>query len=138
MRWTEFCSRLLLLQTHEVMACLAASATTSLRDALKAGPLCLHRTLDSRKTSIMALNSTDPGRGTSLILYLGAVVMPSCSSRARSLPVGTRASAPKDSTSSASWYIFSFSVSLGGGCCSLALSSTSWFSSYCCSSVGKP
>jgi hypothetical protein len=37
-------------------------------------------------------------RGTSLILYRGAVVMPRCSSRARSLPGRTGASAPKDST----------------------------------------
>jgi hypothetical protein len=76
----------------------------------------------------MALNSTYPGRGTSLILYLGAVVMPRCSSKARSLPVGTGASAPKDSTSSASRYIFSSSVSLRGGYSSSALSSTSWSS----------
>jgi hypothetical protein len=41
----------------------------------------------------MALNSTRPGRGTSLILYLGAVVMPRCSSSARSLPARTGASA---------------------------------------------
>jgi hypothetical protein len=84
------------------MAYQAASATTSLRDALKAGPLCLQRTLDPRKISVMALNSTHPGRGTSLILYLGAVVMPRCSSKAQSLPVGTGASALKDSTSFAS------------------------------------
>jgi hypothetical protein len=62
---------------------------------------------------VMALNSTHPGRGTSLILYLGAVLMPRCSSRAQSLPVGTRASVLKDSTSSVSRYIFSFSVLLG-------------------------
>jgi hypothetical protein len=71
------------------MACQAVSATTSLRDALKASLLCLQRTLDLRKISAMTLNSTCLGRGTSLILYMGAVVMPRCSSRARSLPVGT-------------------------------------------------
>jgi hypothetical protein len=42
-----------------------------------------------RKIAAMALNSTYTGRGTSLILYLGVVVMPKCSSRAQSLPVGT-------------------------------------------------
>jgi hypothetical protein len=31
----------------------------------------MQRTLDMRKISMMALNSTRPGRGTSLILYLG-------------------------------------------------------------------
>jgi hypothetical protein len=41
----------------------------------------------------MALNSTCPGRRTSLILYLGAVVIPWCSSRAQSMPVRTGASA---------------------------------------------
>jgi hypothetical protein len=51
------------------------------------GPLCRQRTLDAKKISAMALNSTRPERGTSLILYRGAVVMPRCSSRARSLPV---------------------------------------------------
>jgi hypothetical protein len=75
-----------------VMACQAASATASLRDGLKAGPLCLQRTLDSRKISVTALNSTRPRRGTSLILYLGEVVMPRRSSRARSLPMRTGAS----------------------------------------------
>jgi hypothetical protein len=78
-----------------------------------------------------------PGRGTSLILYLGAVVMPRCSSRARSLPARTGASIPKDSTSSPSQYIFSSSVSLGGGYSSLALSSISWSFGYCCSSAGE-
>jgi hypothetical protein len=96
------------------MACQAASATTSLREVLKAGPLCRQRTLDLKKISAMALNSTFPERGTSLILYRGAVVMPRCSSRARSLLARIRDSAPKDSTSSASRYIFSASVSLGG------------------------
>jgi hypothetical protein len=42
----EFCNRLLLLWTHDVMAYQVASATTSLREALKASPLCLQRTLD--------------------------------------------------------------------------------------------
>jgi hypothetical protein len=78
----EFYSQLLLLRTHEVMAYQAASATTLLQDALKASPLCLERTLDPRKISVMSLNSTRPRRGTSLILYLGAVVMPRCSRRA--------------------------------------------------------
>jgi hypothetical protein len=91
-----------------------------------------------RKIAAMALNSTYTGRGTSLILYLGVVVMPKCSSRAQSLPVGTGASAPKDSTSSASRYIISTSVSLRGGCSSSALSSMSWSSYCCCSSVGEP
>jgi hypothetical protein len=98
------------------MACQAASATASPREVLKAGPLCLQRTLDPKKISAMALNSTRPKRGTSLILYRGAVVMPRCSSKARSLPVRIGDSALKDSTSSASRYIFSSSVSLGGGC----------------------
>jgi hypothetical protein len=137
-QWMEFCSRLLLLQTHEVMACQAASAIASLRDALKASPLCMQRTLDLRKISAMALNSTRPGCGTSLILYLRAVVMPRCSNRAQSLPVGTGALAPKDSTSSASRYIFSFFMSLGGGCSSLAWSSMSWFFGCYCSSTGEP
>jgi hypothetical protein len=97
------------------MVCQAASATASLREVLKAGPLCLQRTLDPKKISVTALNSTRPGRGNSLILYLGAVVMPKCSSRAQSLPTRTGASAPKDSTSSTSRYIFSSSVSHGGG-----------------------
>jgi hypothetical protein len=44
-------------------------------------------------------------------------------------------SALKDSTSSASWYIFSGSVSLRGGCSSFVLSSVPW-SSGCCSSTG--
>jgi hypothetical protein len=43
----------------------------------ESGPLCRQRTLDSKKISAMALNSTRPERGTSLILYRGAVVMPS-------------------------------------------------------------
>jgi hypothetical protein len=67
----EFYSRLLLLQTHGVMACQVALATALLRDTLNVGPSCLQRTLDPRKISAMALNSTHPGRGTSLILYLG-------------------------------------------------------------------
>jgi hypothetical protein len=68
----------------------------------------------------------------------GVVVMPMCSSRAQSLPVGTRALAPKDSTSSASQYIFSSSVSLRGGYFSSALSSMSWSSGCCCSLAGEP
>jgi hypothetical protein len=87
--------------------------------------------------SAMALNSTHPERGTSLILYLGVVVMPRCSSRARSLLARTGASIPKDSTSSASWYIFSSSASLGGVYSSLALSSISWSFGCCCSTAGK-
>jgi hypothetical protein len=77
--------------------------------------LCRQRILDLKKISAMALNSTRPEHGTSLILYRGAVVMPRCSSKARSLPVRIGDSAPKDSTSSASRYIFSSSVSLGEG-----------------------
>jgi hypothetical protein len=119
------------------MACHAASVTTSLREVLKAGPLCLQRTLGPKKISAIALNSTRPDRRTSSILYLGAVVMPRCSSRARSLPVRTRASTPKDSTSSASQYIFSSSVSLEGVYSSLALSSISWSFGYCCTLAGE-
>jgi hypothetical protein len=78
----EFCNLLLLLRTHKVMAYLAASTTASLRDAVKARPWCLKRTLDLRKISVMVLNSTHLGRRTSLILYLGVVVMPKCTSRA--------------------------------------------------------
>jgi hypothetical protein len=134
----EFCNRLLLLWTHDVMACQVASATASLREVLKAGPLCLQRTLDLKKISTTALNSTHPRHGTSFILYLGVVVMPRCSSRARSLPSRTGASAPKDSTSSTSRYIFSSSVSLGGGYSSLASSSMSWSFGCCCYSAGEP
>jgi hypothetical protein len=134
----EFCNRRLLLRTHDVMACQAASATTSLREVQKAGPLCRQRTLDLKKICVTALNSTHPGRGTSLILYLGAVVIPRCSSRAQSLPVRTGASFPKDYTSSASWYIFLSLVSLGGECSSSALSSTSWPSGCYNSSAGEP
>ncbi len=79
------------------MACQAASATASLREVLKAGPLCRQRILDPKKISAMALNSTRPERGTSLILYRGAVVMPRCSSKARSLPARIGDSALKDS-----------------------------------------
>jgi hypothetical protein len=120
-----------------VIACPAASATASLREVLKASPLCQQRTLDLKKISARALNSTRPKRGTSLILYLGAMVMPRCSSRARSLSARTGASTLKDSTSSASRYLFSSSASLGGGYSSLALSSISWSFGYCCSSVGE-
>jgi hypothetical protein len=59
------------------MACQAASATTSLIDALKAGPWSLQRTLDLEKISVMALNFTRVGRGTPLILYLGQRRFPS-------------------------------------------------------------
>jgi hypothetical protein len=134
----EFYSRLLLLPTHKVMACQAVSATVSLHDALKAGPFCLQRTLYPRMISAMALNSTRLGHGTSFILYLGVVVMPKCSSRARSLPVGIRALVSKDSTSSASRYIFLTSVSLRGGCSSSTLSSVSLSSGCYCSSTGEP
>jgi hypothetical protein len=37
----EFGSLLLLLRSQEVMACQAASAIVSMRDAQKAGPWCL-------------------------------------------------------------------------------------------------
>jgi hypothetical protein len=67
----EFCSSSLLRWLQEVMACQAASATASLRDALKAGPWCLQRTLGPEKISATALNSTCPRCGTPLILYLG-------------------------------------------------------------------
>jgi hypothetical protein len=99
--------------------------------------LVSQRTLDLKKISVMALYSTHPRRGTSLILYLGGVVMPRCSSRAQSLRVRTGASTPNNSTSSASQYIFSSSALLGGGYSSLALSSTSWSFSCCCTSIGE-
>jgi hypothetical protein len=114
----------------------AASATALMRKVLKAGPLCRQRILDPKKISAMALNSTRPRRGTSLILYRGAVVMPRFSSKAQSLPARIRDSASKDSTLSASRYIFSGSVSLGGGCSSSVLSSVP-LSSGCCSSAGE-
>jgi hypothetical protein len=118
------------------MACQVASATASLRDVLKAGPLCRQRILDPKKISAIALNSTRPERETSLILYRGAVVMPRCSSKARSLLARIRDLALKDSTSSASRYNFSGSVSLGGSCSSSVLSSVLG-SSGCCSSTGS-
>jgi hypothetical protein len=105
------------------MACQVASATASLREVLKAGPLCRQRNLDPKKISAMALNSTRLECGTSLILYRGAVVMPRCSSKAQSLPARIGDSSPKDSTSSASRYNFSGSVSLRGSCSSSVLSS---------------
>jgi hypothetical protein len=74
------------------MACQAASANASLQEVLKAGPLCRQRTLNPKKIFAMALYSTRPKCGTSLILYRGAVVMPRCSSRARSLSARTGAS----------------------------------------------
>jgi hypothetical protein len=79
----EFYSSPLLQRLQEVMACQAASVTAT------------------------TLNSTCPRRGTTLILYLRAEVMPKCPSRARCLSVGIGASAPKDSLSSASLYSFS-------------------------------
>jgi hypothetical protein len=123
------------------MACQAASATASLREVLKASPLCRQRTLDLKRISVMALNSTRPERGTSLILYLGAVVMPKCSSRARSLPARTVVSTPKDSTSSASQYIFlssvgeSWDVGLSGATSSVSKGSSSCDAS--CSTSGS-
>jgi hypothetical protein len=81
-----FYSRLLLLWAHDVMACQVTSATASLREVLKAGPLCRQRILDLKKISAMALNSTRPEHGTFLTLYRGAVVMPRCPNKARSLP----------------------------------------------------
>jgi hypothetical protein len=77
-----FCNSSLLRRLQEVIDCQAASATTSMIDALKAGPWCLQRTLDPEKISATALNSIIPGRGTPLILYLRAEVMPKCPSRA--------------------------------------------------------
>jgi hypothetical protein len=67
----EFCSSPLLRRLQEVLACQATSATTSLIDALKAGPWCLQRTLGPEKISATTLNSTRPGHRTPLILYLG-------------------------------------------------------------------
>jgi hypothetical protein len=58
-----------LVATHDVMACQAASAIASLQEVLKTGLLCQQRTLDPKKIFVMALNSTRPERGTSLILY---------------------------------------------------------------------
>jgi hypothetical protein len=139
-RCTEFYSSPLLRWLQEVMACQAASATTSLIDALKADPWCLPRTLGPEKISLTALNSTHPGRGTPLILYLGAVVMPKCPSRARILLVGIGASAPKDSLSSASQYSFSPSLSLRGEYYLPSSSSVSMLlsSCCCCPSAGVP
>jgi hypothetical protein len=94
------------------MACQEASITASLIDALKAGLWCLQRTLGPEKIYATALNSTHPRRGTPLIWYLGVEVMPKCPSKARSLPVGIRALAPKDSLLSASLYSFLPSLSL--------------------------
>jgi hypothetical protein len=64
------------------MACQAASATTSLVNAQKAGPWCLVITMDPEKTSDMAWYSTRPRRGTALIWYLGVVVIPMYTNRA--------------------------------------------------------
>jgi hypothetical protein len=64
------------------MACQAVSATASLLDARKASPWCLLITLDPEKISAMARYSTYHGRGTPLIQFLGAVVIPKCTSRA--------------------------------------------------------
>ncbi len=78
-----------------------------------------------------AKNATDPEGGLVLAIDIGgtltklglvrrnghilrAEVMPKCPSKALSLLVGIRASAPKDSISSASLYIFSLSLSLRG------------------------
>jgi hypothetical protein len=119
-----------------VIACQAASATTSPREVLKAGPLCRQRILDPKKISAMALNSIHPECGTSFILYRGAVVMPRCSSKAQSLPARIGDSAPRDSTSSASRYNLPSSVSLEGSCSSSILSSVPG-SSGCCSSAGE-
>jgi hypothetical protein len=121
------------------MVCQAASVIASLVDALNASPWCLQRTLNPKKISTTALNSTHPGCRTPLILYLGAEVMSKCPSRARSLPVGIGASALKDSLSSASLYSFSPSFSLRGEYSSSFSSSllTSWCYC-CCSSAGVP
>jgi hypothetical protein len=134
----ECCSSSLLRQLQEVMACKAASATTSIIDALKAGPSCLQRTLGPKKISTTVLNSTFPGCGTPFILYLGAEVMPKCPNRARSLPMGIGASTSNDSLLSASLYNFLPSLSLKGeySWSSSSSLSRSWSSSYCCSSVG--
>jgi hypothetical protein len=119
---------------------LPGGVSHNITDGLKAGPWCLQRTLDPEMISVTALNSTCPGCETPLIRYLGAEVMPKCPSRARSLPVGIRASAPKDSISSASLYTFSPSVSLKGeySSWSSSLLLTSWSCCYCCSSAGAP
>jgi hypothetical protein len=119
---------------------LLGGVSHNITDGLKAGPWCLQRTLDPEMISVTALNSTCPGCETPLIRYLGAEVMPKCPSRARSLPVGIRASAPKDSISSASLYTFSPSVSLKGeySSWSSSLLLTSWSCCYCCSSAGAP
>jgi hypothetical protein len=136
----EFYSSPLLRLLQEVMACQAASTIASLIDALKAGPWCRQRTLGSKKISVTALNFTQPGRGTPLIQYLRAEVMPKCPSKAQILPVGIGASASKDSLSSASLYSFSPSLSLRGEYSSLSSSSLSmsWSSCCYCSSTGAP
>jgi hypothetical protein len=72
----EFYSSPLLRRLQEVMACQTASATSSLIDALKAGPWCLQRTLGKEKISATALNYTCPGHDTPLILYLGVELIP--------------------------------------------------------------
>jgi hypothetical protein len=77
-------------------------------------PWCVQWTLGPEKVSATTLNSTRPGRRTPLIMYLLAEVMPKCPSRARSLPIGIRASALKDSLLSAYLYSFLPSSSLWG------------------------
>jgi hypothetical protein len=89
-----------------VMACQTASTTTSLLDARKAGPWCLLITLHPEKISAMARYSTRPGRGTPLIRYLGVVVIPKYTSRARSLLTRTETLTPYDSLSSMPRYNF--------------------------------
>jgi hypothetical protein len=132
------CSSSLLQRLQEVMVCQVASATSSLINALNASPWCLQRTLNPEKISTTASNSTCPGRRTPLILYLKTEVMPKSPSRARSLPVGTGASATKDSLSSASLYSFSPSLSLREeySLSSSSLLLTLW--SCCCSLAGVP
>jgi hypothetical protein len=76
------------------MACHAAPATVSLVDDRKAGPCRMLITLDPEKISTMAWYSTHPRRGTPLIRYMGAVVIPMCTSSAWSLQIGTGASTP--------------------------------------------
>jgi hypothetical protein len=133
----EFFSLWWCMRFHAVIACRAASATSSLQDALKASPMCLLTTLGSLKISMTTQNSSHPRHGTLLILNSVVVVMPTCLSRSHSLPVGIRASFPKNFNSSVSWYIFSFSESLKGVYSSSLSSSSllssslslSWFSS---------
>jgi hypothetical protein len=126
----EFFSLQWCMRFHAVIACHATLATTSLQDALKAGPMCLLISLGPLKISTTAWSSSQPGHMTLLILNSGAVVMPTCPSRSRSLSVGIKASFPKDFNSSVSQYIFSFSESIKGVYSSSSLTSSLFLLSF--------